>query len=129
MSSITTAPECTTTEMEFLVLYGDQTKLVQITRKEDLRSLIGQVNGLFQMDINQMGLQLKFYDMEFDTFIDLDQSTWLKFENNLQMLFNRMNDSSLEIKRDRKQSLKLVQKAQSHLANVTGNLLQQEPKF
>jgi len=107
MSFATTNFALQTDDIEFLVLYGEQAKPIGITQKDDLLSVVRQVDEHFNLNTEQMNLQLQFYDKIFNAFIDLDPVTWSKFEVQRQQLFN---ESSSEIKNDLKWRLKLVKR-------------------
>jgi len=107
MSLATTNFALQTDDIEFLVLYGEQAKPIGITQKDNLPSVVRQVDEHFNLNTEQMNLQLQFYDKIFNDFIDLDPGTWPKFEVQRQQLFN---ESSSEIKNDSKWRLKLVKR-------------------
>ncbi|CAF5004048.1 unnamed protein product, partial [Rotaria sp. Silwood1] len=97
---------------EILIEYGDQRRSITITHEDDLNTIQREINNRFEINIEQMNLQIQWYDDEFKEFVDLDNEAWPKYKKNQECKINQ-EFTSLH------QRLKLVQKGLSrHHHNV-----------
>jgi hypothetical protein len=87
-----------------VVKYGNQSKPVNVTPKDDLSSLESKIYERFKFNSEQIeDLQVQWYDDDLKQFIDLDDETWPKYTDYLQYGDNKVNNGS-------ERHLKLVHK-------------------
>ncbi|CAF1508505.1 unnamed protein product, partial [Rotaria sordida] len=57
---------------EILIEYGDQRRPISFAHDDDLNTIQREINNRFKINIEQMNLQIQWYDDEFKEFVDLD---------------------------------------------------------
>ena len=87
-----------------LIKYGNQSKPINITQKDDLFSIESKMQDRFKFNSQQIkALQLQYYDDDLKEFVDLDNGTWPKYTSYLQYGENKADNGA-------EQHLKLVHK-------------------